>query len=198
MGHARTEEGPARRLPLSGEKFAMAGAVECPARSPLEYAEVDFGLGGEPRVEIGDDFEIARERAFDRVGIAAPRKRLDHQRIEPRVHRLLDPVMAKKTLEQRIEIGVAADAFDIMGLRHPFDLQHRQRHRQGIVTQHHARDFRRWTDQRASVAEPSLKGGVKALEQLDIILENDRNNEEVFYLKGEILNTQGEIEKAFY
>ena len=70
--------------------------------------------GFEAVVEERADLEEPVDRAVD-LGLAAPfGERVDDQRVELGVLRLLDPVIAHQALEQRVEIAVVADRAEIM------------------------------------------------------------------------------------
>ena len=75
-----------------------------PPGRALERVAVELGLLPKPAVEEGDDFEDIPSIAALQPGlVAALGQRLDHQRVELGVLRLLDPVTAQQVGEQRVE-----------------------------------------------------------------------------------------------
>ena len=101
--------------------------------------------------------------------VAAFGERLDHQRVELGVLRLLHPVMLQEALEQGIEVGVVPDAVDIMVLGHPLDHQDDQRDRERIVAKHLGGDRLGRADHGAGRAEALGEQGVELAEQVDVL-----------------------------
>ncbi|MCG3161789.1 MAG: hypothetical protein JMDDDDMK_03003 [Acidobacteria bacterium] len=76
--------------------------------------------------------------------------------------------MFEQALELRVERLVVFDAVQVMALRHPLDVQNRQRHGQRIVRQHGLSDGFRRADYSAFVAEAALKLFTEAFEEVDV------------------------------
>src|SRR5688572_14444707 len=83
--------------------------------------------------------------------------------------RLLEPVVLEQALELRIEIAVITHTFDIVPLRHPFDVQDRDRDTERFVCEDLLRDRRRRSDDLALRSEVRREFLAEYLEELDVL-----------------------------
>src|SRR4051812_49424644 len=77
--------------------------------------------------------------------------------------------MAQQALELRIERLVVLHAVEEMTLRHPFDMQDEQRHRERVVRQHFAADRVGRPDHVAWSAETAVEFLAEFPEQLNVL-----------------------------
>ena len=169
MAHAGTDKGPAQGLVRCRDKHVAFGGAQMAAGCFREAFGVQLGLLGQPAIEESPDFEIALNRLFALLLAALGGDCFRHQRVELGVPHLLHPVMAQQALELRIERLVVLHAVEEMTLRHPFDMQDEQRHRERMMRQHLAADRVGRTDHVACGAEAAVEFLAEFPEQLNVL-----------------------------
>jgi hypothetical protein len=108
MDHARAEIGPAQRLVLLlGEPLPL-GRRESATGGQFQGFQIELRLLPETGIEKGADLEEAVDRTGDGRCGAAAGWRLDDQRVEPNVLRLLDPTVLEPALEQGLVAKASA------------------------------------------------------------------------------------------
>ena len=129
VSHACAEISPTIRSQLHASKLVRLCLRQPATTRLLETAKIKLDLLLQSTVEKRSDLEILLDGAHDLLFTATGCECFNHQRVELCVLHFFNPVIFQQALELRVEFLIVLDAFEVMTLDHPLDVQRRDQPR---------------------------------------------------------------------
>src|SRR5215831_773889 len=171
VSHPAQQEGPTVGASLRFRDLRLFVAGEASPGRPLQALEVELDLRGQSAVEHFSNVHVIVYRRLDLLRTDRVCKLVDDEGVQLGMLRFLEPMVLEQTAEERIESfgSVVPDAFDVVPLHEPFDVQRCQKHPQPGVLENCCGDVFRRADGGAWGPESLLKLLDEPPEELDVL-----------------------------